>query len=78
MSRDETAKGETAKGVMAQDGTASRALVVLAGPEPVGGARPRPRAAFLVQLATSDARKPPRALRAPEAVRLYAEAARRG
>lgn len=69
MSQDET--GEAGRG-----GTPSRALVALEAPEPAPvPRRERPLAPFLAQLATSEAPRPARSLRAPEALRRYAEAA---
>jgi hypothetical protein len=73
MSRDETQEDRTGT-----SGAPSRALVVLSGSAPAVAARPRPLSAFLAQLATSDAPRPARALRAPEAARRYAEASRLG
>ena len=72
MSQDET--HETDRG-----GTPCRALVALA-PSAASPSlkRERPLSAFLAQLATSDAPRPARSLRAPEALRRYAQVAALG
>jgi hypothetical protein len=68
-------QGET--GGTGEGDNSCRALVALAEPETrrAPPRRERPLAVFLAQLATSDAPRPPRALRAPEAARRYAAAA---
>ena len=71
MSRNET-RADTDRAGRASPG---RALVAVAATRSGMTPRPRPLSAFLAQLATSDAPRPPRVLRAPAAMRHYAEAA---
>lgn len=71
MFRNDTAEGRGGTG----GGSPCRSLVAVPALSPTVGSRPRPLAAFLAQLATSDAPPPARALRAPEALRRYAATA---